>query len=548
MIYPTFDVNSIKSRCKSDLMQFYTTYKINPQDPVFQEVTSFNLYEDPSMDKQTMQANIQDKLDMLLKLDGTDIKSFDYAHNVIHQDDITQKKMWIVRTFIFYQLLLYVTITLMNPGLYNQVYSDTSKFPFREDVIDELNTFQMGIFGSITPQSDIDIGIQYSGSALTKPALAYVVSRFENSFLEFTTLNSLQFDIETYADMMTLTKEIGQKGGRKALSITSANSNKALPLETFKAESELLPTRNTQDYFYLDTSNFSLQHFQKTLICAGTSILRNAVLFQMDVLGRSLTNEEIVNIVTNYNISDAMNINEVFGYFYNDIKGDLTTDWLEKAKPIVIDYMTSNYDSGRYRYYDLVNIAEQGKFEATSLPGILTPDVICDLIVNIGMALTYRMESYTCAPTVIHVVRILQASKKDAEKYKTITPRTYCVGEIKSLDPFCSIGKYGYALSCLEQIGYVYRFYNTYCIEGTHYNKAKCDKKLLKYVTRFENGYFFFVQYNTTFSLGGGKAYTRQKFMNMMKRRKQMRRRHTGKKKKTISRRIRKKTRKHRKH
>ena len=66
-------------------MQFYNTYKINPQDPGFQEVTSFKLYEDPSMTKQTMQTNIQDKLNMLLQLDGTDISTFDYAHNVIHQ-------------------------------------------------------------------------------------------------------------------------------------------------------------------------------------------------------------------------------------------------------------------------------------------------------------------------------------------------------------------------------------------------------------------------------------------------------------------------------
>ena len=46
----------------------------------------------------------------------------------------------------------------------------------------------------------------------------------------------------------------------------------------------------------------------------------------------------------------------------------------------------------------------------------ITVDQICVKMVNIGFSLTYRMESYNCAPTVIHVVRILQAAKRKGRK------------------------------------------------------------------------------------------------------------------------------------
>ena len=119
-----------------------------------------------------------------LKYLEKNIKSFDYAHDVIHLDEIKQKKLWIVRTYIFYELLTFVTLSLSDEQLYNQIYTDRGedKFPFRLDIPNELDNFKMGIFGSITPTSDIDIGFQYSGNTLKIPGLAFVVSRFENSY------------------------------------------------------------------------------------------------------------------------------------------------------------------------------------------------------------------------------------------------------------------------------------------------------------------------------------------------------------------------------
>ena len=77
--------------------------------------------------------------------------------------------MWIIRTYVFYELLIFLSITLTNKEIYNKIYDDTGKgtendniLNFRQDISSELNNFKMGIYGSLTPTSDIDIGIQYS--------------------------------------------------------------------------------------------------------------------------------------------------------------------------------------------------------------------------------------------------------------------------------------------------------------------------------------------------------------------------------------------------
>tara|TARA_Y100000816_G_scaffold175374_1_gene126226 strand:- start:11231 stop:12796 length:1566 start_codon:yes stop_codon:yes gene_type:complete len=487
MVYPTFNIKSIQKRCESDLEHFYDIYNIDPEHQDYKDLKTFSIYDKTPSQLDIMKTSIKSKLAKILEISGKkNIKSFDYAHDVIHLDEVKQKKLWIVRTYIFYELLTFVTLSLSDEQLYNQIYTDRSedKFPFRLDIPNELDNFKMGIFGSITPTSDIDIGFQYSGNTLKIPGLAYMVSRFENSFLIFTEINSLSFDIETYADMMTIPNT--------------------------KPDKDQFP-----DYFYLDTSKFTKEHFQKVLVCAGTSILRNAVLAEMEIKGKQLTDAEINNVLNKFNMDDIMKINKVFDNFYVDIKDDFSQDWLEKAKKLVFDYMGSDYNQGRYKYYNLVNIAEESKFKGTKDIDNITVDQICEIMVNIGFSLTYRMESYNCAPTVIHVVRILQAAKEKAEKYKTLTPKTYCIGKVQYLDPYCSLGKYGYALSCLEQLGYIYRFYETYCVEQKPtYNKAKCAKKMNKYMGRYENGFFYFVQYYTGKISRGGKLFRIYKKQN----------------------------------
>jgi len=510
MVYPKFNIQSIKKRCYLDLEHFYDVYRITPSSKEYKDVTELSLYADSLPEIGAMKKSIQVKLNKLLEIsDKNSISTFDYAHDVIHLNELKQKRLWIVRTFIFYELLTYVTLSVSNQKLYDQIYKDTGAggeqdgvFNFRSDIPPELDNFKMGIFGSITPTSDIDIGFQYSGTNLKVPGLAYLVSRFEDSFLTFTGINSLSFDIETYADMMTI------------------------PNPNASTDNDKFP-----DYFYLDTSKFTKADFQKVLVCAGTSILRNAVLAEMDIQGKKLSAEEIKQILNKFQMSDILKINNVFSNFYDDIQNDLSTSWLEDAKKVVLDYMASDYNKGRYEYYKKVNIAEKSKFEGTANIKNLTTNKIVEIMKNIGISLTYRMESYNCAPTVIHVVRILQAAKEKAEKYKTLTPKTYCVGKIQYLDPYCSLGKYGYALSCLEQLGYIYRFHETYCLEQKPtYNKEKCAKKMNKYMGRYENGFFYFVQYYTGVISRGGKLV--QKYKRYRSRTKKTKRNSTSKRRK----------------
>jgi predicted nucleotidyltransferase len=73
-----------------------------------------------------------------------------------------------------------------NESLFNDVYSKNSQIVptriFRGDVKPELENYKMGIFGSLTPTSDIDIGVQYSGEIIGLIGLSYIVSIFEDLF------------------------------------------------------------------------------------------------------------------------------------------------------------------------------------------------------------------------------------------------------------------------------------------------------------------------------------------------------------------------------
>lgn len=82
----------------------------------------------------------------------------------------------------------------------------------------------------------------------------------------------------------------------------------------------------------------------------------------------------------------------------------------------------------------------------------------------------YREGSYLLSPTVMHVVRVLQPIQRAAQnksdksseldkstvlhKYKTTTPRC----GFPRIDPICSIGRFGYLLSIMEQHGYILSF------------------------------------------------------------------------------------------
>ena len=483
MVYPTFDINSIQKRLNNDLEQFSKEYQVRLDLGFDVESSRFE--------------EMKEKIDSLMNklVEYTEHKNkdiFNYAHDVKYVEEYQQKLMWITRTYIFYQLLAYVSKSLSDKNLYNDLYSDHNEYPYRDNISQKLNLFKMGIFGSITPQSDIDLGIMYTGEPYevnNEPALSYVLSRFENIFLKLTGLNSLSFDIETYADMITITKNI--EGENK-------------------------------DIFYINTNLIEDKDKHKGLICALTSVLRSMALAEQEIQNKNLDRNELNDLFENFKFDNIIetihdtrnkitdiveeNKSKIFKDFY-DKQGKYLkeskdseiinySENLKKAKELVIDYMTLDYDAKRYKYYEYVNKAEKLKFDIMKKMNNndeLTSEDISNLIYKIGVALTYRMESYTCSPTIVYIVRILQAEKDKSEKYHTTTPEEYCNDSNKD-QPYCTMSKYGFILSCIEQIGNIYRFYKTYCMEND--NPNMCKKKLTKYYGRFIHSYGFIKRYD----------------------------------------------------
>ena len=451
MVYPVFEYESIEDRCKKDILTFCDSMKI-------QDNTKLVLYN-PNSHTNNTKESLADAISHITNYLNTHLNNESYLTQISHISPPLQYQLWIARTYLFYQLLIYATATFLDEALYNTVYTDEALydmvytddtiFPYMKELTqDNLKDFKMGIFGSMTPTSDIDIGIQYSGKTLQTPALAYIVSRFENLFYIFTGKSSLEWDIETYADMMTLPS----------------------------------PECEGEDYFYLDTSQFGPDEFNKMLPYAYASIIRNSKM-----AGKNMNTFD--EMIKDERFNKEMKLSDVL-FEFPPADNTLFT----KAIGMVTTFLNGDEKKRRYAYYEKVQDAEKLLFEMirdrTQIP-LLDKATICELMMKIGEALLYRMESYICAPTVTHVVRILQASKDQPLKYKNATPSMLCNGKLRDLEPFCTIGTYGYALSILEQIGYAYRFFITYCDINNHYNeikKRKCTKKIKKYKERYLDG------------------------------------------------------------
>ena len=464
-------VESISQRCSDDIRNFCKLYGIN-------DTTTFMLTTQTPNWKIVDFDSLKAITDTTVQYINTGLKGKNYVDEIKNiTDPSVQQLLWIARTYLFYQMLIFTVWFLSDNNLYNIVYTAIGGIPNRlftfrdDDIIPELKNFHIGIFGSITPTSDIDVGIQYSGTTLTTPGLAYIVGNFETFFVAFTdkVIGSLAYDIETYADMITI-PHVDVDG-------------------------------KIVDYFYLDSSEFDETHFEKMLTCAGKSIARNMILSHMDREHKMPDIETIMGIKLQTIFPEY-----TFDKTIDDVKDQkwatTETKWFDAAKTDMYKFLQLSYNKQRFSYYEKVYACEKEKFKLIKNPlniGVIDTDAICKLMVLVGDALAYRMESYTCVPTITHIVRILQANKDNKKKYETSNVVTLCIKELKNLDPFCSIGKYGYLLSLLEQIGYLYRFDNLYCQgnkdTNSHFDFKSCDKKDSKYYIRYNDTIKYYLKY-----------------------------------------------------
>lgn len=423
-----------------------------------------------------------------------------------HSTGVDLNKLWILRSYLFANILLMTILIVKDTEQFNTFSTKCSEKEIPKDLIGEWNSdivkqlqyYKLGIFGSMDATSDIDLSLQYC-NPLTETqfvsGLMYINRIIENIFLAITGFTSLDFDIECYGTII------------------------------FQFDN------NTQsDVYYLDCNQLNEKHYKSLLKYAFASIYRNYYKMsnKQKVENVSLVNTfiggitEPIKIYSTYNsqfytilkdkISDLqkkiINNNTTITINNNSylnlttfLKIPATYSPSESVK-IVDEYATkTTYDEKRRMYYNALQTADAGretiykKVQLSINTGIhLTSDEIMQIIIGEATFSLYREESYLLAPTIMHVVRTLQLKsdecKTDKEgkekcilKYQTQFPDCKNKGFSSSF-AYCDIGKYGYFLSVLEQIGYMWRFYNQYCNSDT----TKCKNKLIKYGERFSNG------------------------------------------------------------
>lgn len=383
---------------------------------------------------------------------------FDYSNEISSFSLHDQQKLWMLRTFLFYQLLTLTCTLCRNEQLFTDTFPERK---FHAGVETELHMYKIGIFGSLNPTSDIDVGVQYTGNIVTD-GLAYLVCTVEDIFLKFAGISSLELDIELYADMMTLTDKKG-------------------------------------DVFYLDSQYFKHQEFHDMIPYIQASILRNYVTAKLSPQMRS--EEAVRECIHTFSFGDfntLLHQDEKLKAFFTRYVSKYKLGFRnvsEKALELVVEYMSADYDHAREAYYDRVKRAEVEVSKVRTMYAqhhklSLTPSQIEILMQLIAEALVFRAESYTCSDSVMHVVRVLQASASTVHNNKLPAsfPDSCEMENGKLTKAFCNIGMFGYFISIYEQLGYIYRFYLTYCIpETAHYDKIKCLHKHDKYAYRVEN-------------------------------------------------------------
>ena len=430
MVYPSLTIQSLIDRCDKDITEFKTLQKINRKTDIY----TLYIPKDDRLD--TLKENTKDLMNDLTIGNYIDYISTKSLHE--------QQILWIKRTYLLYQLLIFTNYFCLQKNEYNILCNNGQfKYPYLHITNDDLLNIDIGIFGSKTPTSDIDIGFEYYGP---KSMLYYIVSIFENLFFIFTGKSSLKFDIEAYGNLLVL-------------------RNKR--------------TSKYSTYFYLDTSVFTLYQYHNILYLAGASIWRNILLHDIN---HKTTFHNILETIKKY-IDIDINIFQL-----------KDNNWFIKARHISRTYvkmLNMNEKKANIIYCNKLKKAEDCQKKILQKYNYyyknknieLKSSEIFNITKELGDSFIYKQENYICSSSVIHIVRLLQQKKDELQKYDTLTPGTYCNKRIQHLDPYCTIGRYGYLLSILEQIGYLYRFHMTYI------NKPDLlHKKTTKYTDRIRDG------------------------------------------------------------
>ena len=347
----------------------------------------------------------------------------EYKHVIKSHKDINYKmKLWITRNYVFYRIV------------------DCVYFTFK----DKLNDYSLNIFGSVTPESDIDIGIACN---ITSPEIkmSEIIKFFEDQF-KLLNCTSLDLDIEMYADFNNLvdpTKLINVVEPIKLMPYIGAG----ILRNAVMGETEKLEHDKTEKLEHDKTEK--LEH-------------------------KEINNAYFTSFVQDYDFDLILN-NDIVKVCLTDIDFDKFKNdrsWQDQAKNYYLEYHNKTNDARNAHYYKLVDDAQS--YISNSETDIYTT------INNLAMCNVYREESLISIFSVLHVVKLIQDKK--------------IIGAITGLDEcktnneitICYINKYGYFISLLEQVGYINRWHKVYCECSTNIDCPKeyiekCKKKFDKY-------------------------------------------------------------------
>ena len=183
-VNPSFNIEILIQRFLSDISNFYYENKFSMREitkiegeNINNEWTIAQLIENvKDIKTQENKFTIENIKNTIVNYIIDNIKqnnllTFNYLDYVSRLNDETEKNIfWILRTILFYLLLMYATLIFQNDDLTN--YIEENKI---ETFRTELSNFHLGIFGSLTPTSDIDVGIRYVGKIHNLCVLNFIV-------------------------------------------------------------------------------------------------------------------------------------------------------------------------------------------------------------------------------------------------------------------------------------------------------------------------------------------------------------------------------------
>jgi len=122
--------------------------------------------------------------------------------------------------------------------------------------------------------------------------------------------------------------------------------------------------------------------------------------------------------------------------------------WKEKAHALYGHIMKMSYNEKREKYYKYISRAEE--LRNTHLGKKIDHDTTMEIFISLAHATAYRAESYVLPSTVIFIVRDIQAG--------SLPPDQSSCKPYDVMRASCSLGKFTYICSALEQLGYMQRF------------------------------------------------------------------------------------------